>query len=487
MFTVFFFLLLALIIYYLVNPISKSKIWLFAVLGPMIGIIIYTIFETATSNHPFYLSNAYIAGTKLSATLIPAAISSLVIYFLLKKKIETHKTKFPTVLVVFIVLAFGGSIIQNILSKDLATSTNKQSVKGLDKTVKNSSNKYEQDITENNPKKQNPKKDLKKSSEMLNKNLPMRIDENRTLMNIDYDATKNELSFNYKLNGVSKSRLKEELPKFKKHSITTFKSSSFNKTAIKAEVTIIYLYLDENNSELGRYTISPNEYLNDLSENKKLLVKPKENFGQKESVTKAYDCLNSFYFDNGKICLPKINGWIECRNNKIAKKYVDDLEHKSTILGFYLPTEIYNNFQQIHNNSTTIELFAMKQTIGVKADNKILNIVYQGLKSGYQKSVFPNDKKKLIQSKTGYLIKKPISLDNYDSGKNIKTCVSLLSYENDNGHILPKICFTNIVNLNNRIYFLLFSIEIIKDFKYSLVKEQNEEILNEFAVSNKII
>jgi len=105
----FIFLLIALISTYSIKPTDKSKIWISAILAPLIGLIIYGLI--------IYLAkSAYFAGQEIAMSIIPAIISGIVIYFQGKKKIENENiVKFPIVLVIFIGISLIGSIVQYTL------------------------------------------------------------------------------------------------------------------------------------------------------------------------------------------------------------------------------------------------------------------------------------------------------------------------------------------------------------------------------------
>lgn len=105
----FIFLLIALISTYSIKPTDKSKIWISAILIPLISLIIYGLII-------YLLKSAYFAGQEIAMSFIPAIISGIVIYFQGKKKIENENTvKFPIVLVVFMGISLIGTIVQYTL------------------------------------------------------------------------------------------------------------------------------------------------------------------------------------------------------------------------------------------------------------------------------------------------------------------------------------------------------------------------------------
>lgn len=105
----FIFLLIALISAYSIKPTDKSKIWISAVLIPLISLVVYGLIM-------YLVKSSYFAGHEIAMSIIPAIISGIIIYFQGKKKIENENiVKFPIVLVIFIGISLIGTIVQYTL------------------------------------------------------------------------------------------------------------------------------------------------------------------------------------------------------------------------------------------------------------------------------------------------------------------------------------------------------------------------------------
>ena len=105
----FIFLLIALISAYSIKPTDKSKIWISAVLIPLISLVVYGLIM-------YLVKSSYFAGHEFVMSIIPAIISGIIIYFQGKKKIENENiVKFPIVLVIFIGISLIGTIVQYTL------------------------------------------------------------------------------------------------------------------------------------------------------------------------------------------------------------------------------------------------------------------------------------------------------------------------------------------------------------------------------------
>ena len=118
MLQLFIFLILALIVYYVVKPEKPNQIWLSAIFIPLCGIIAYSLvaylYFANFANTNIALS--YLTGGATGKCLIPAIISGVVIFFLLKRKKKNENiTKFPLILAIFIGISLIGAIVTAVL------------------------------------------------------------------------------------------------------------------------------------------------------------------------------------------------------------------------------------------------------------------------------------------------------------------------------------------------------------------------------------
>lgn len=209
---------------------------------------------------------------------------------------------------------------------------------------------------------------------------------------------------------------------------------------------------------------------------------------QNKEVPDFDDCSNLITFDYNKICLPKFNGWVECRHDPKFEEYVDNIEQvitpSVTMIACYFPEKVYADFREKQKTNSVIYWYAINKTIGVKMGYFDLDKVYTDVNLIYKTSIPIDDKDKLIRSKKGVVLRKPILLDNYESAKSAKTSVTLVSNKNSNGEIVQMISFTNLLLLNQRLYHFIFFSKVKNGFKYSEVKEQNQEFIDNIYISN---
>lgn len=208
-----------------------------------------------------------------------------------------------------------------------------------------------------------------------------------------------------------------------------------------------------------------------------------------ESSTNTNDlCERILNFDSNSICLPKINDWVECRLDKNLKNDIDNLELKNAnsytkILGFYIPKKYYDLSQKGKiNNYPLISLFVHSSTIGKEATSDVLPIIFEGMKSSFSIENWENIDE-ILKSKTKENFAKPILFDSFDIFENSKSCVTLNS-SSLNGESKQRISFVNILLIKDRIMILNYSTDLNEDFKYSLMKEENKEIVKMLLENN---
>lgn len=196
-------------------------------------------------------------------------------------------------------------------------------------------------------------------------------------------------------------------------------------------------------------------------------------------------CVKEVSFDNTKFCFPKIEGFIECKDDFKTKKFIEKLNYRSEILAYYISKQNYQNFNPQYANSNAISFFAQRKTIGVKANKQILEIVFDGMKSTYM-SIKENNYKDiqdLINSRSKLKVEKPILLQSFSLNDNVKTCVILMSYKDDKGYRASKIAFNNIILHKERIYFFNYIKEINDDFKYKSTFNENQNVTDKIINS----
>ena len=105
------------------------------------------------------------------------------------------------------------------------------------------------------------KMEMKNVAEMMTKKLPQTVDTNTTAIKVEYLENENILVFYYEVNNVTKEDVETKISSLKNNQIKFIKNNPNNNAYLKAEVTFKYIYSDSNETELGSYTILPNEYM----------------------------------------------------------------------------------------------------------------------------------------------------------------------------------------------------------------------------------
>ena len=205
---------------------------------------------------------------------------------------------------------------------------------------------------------------------------------------------------------------------------------------------------------------------------------------QKNELQKMkQNCERELVFDGNNLCFPKFENWKECRIDSNLKAYVDNLELNNKILAFYIPNEIYikSKTEEILNYPV-ISLFVHNSTIGMKTTSEALPMVFAGLKNTF----IVQDWKyveNILKTKTDAEFINPILFDSFDISSTVKSLVTINSSK-QNDSTTQRVSFVNIMDLKSRIIILNYSKSISKNFQYSEMKEENEQIVKKIIEAN---
>lgn len=242
--TLSFFLIVALFSYYRFHPKSKIALWKYTLSIPLIISSIY-LFHLYANTFASTYNRAYIIAKQFRPCIIPAIISGFVIYFLLKKKLKNGGvTKFPKILVAFIIITAGLGIFQKHTEKSL-----------------------ERDLKEIAPllEKRHAINEIRELTMELNKELPIYIGDGILIYNVVYNENKNDFITYFRETEVDKDDFtKEEIESYKimlrDTLLRTSKNNPKNQSFVKARTTITQIYEDKYGKFLLSITLHPDEY-----------------------------------------------------------------------------------------------------------------------------------------------------------------------------------------------------------------------------------
>ena len=148
----------------------------------------------------------------------------------------------------------------------------------------------------------------------------------------------------------------------------------------------------------------------------------------KPVVSSDVNCDKSVIFGDIKICLPIIDGMIECYSNPNVKDRVINSETEgNTSLAVYLNDETY---RQISKNSNIVfddyfKIFAIDITKEVKIGASELNEIAKGMEEMFVKENWDESNRKYKEKWNSISIGKPVIIESYSLNNRIKTMVIL--------------------------------------------------------------
>lgn len=109
------------------------------------------------------------------------------------------------------------------------------------------------------------KKEIGESALILNKKLPVKIDDVTTAIIINYNYERNELTYYFRVNDYNNSEIYKQgfnafFEKAKLSGIKFIRNSQNNKAYLIAQLDFVYIYVDSNNKLIYKYRITPNDY-----------------------------------------------------------------------------------------------------------------------------------------------------------------------------------------------------------------------------------
>lgn len=221
-------------------PNNKASLWKYAILIPLIVSLIYLAYSFTSNDF-----NSYKAGQTFAGCVIPAIISGVVIYFLLKKKLENGGvTKFPKILVAFIIITAGFGIFQTYMENSL-----KRDIKEIAPILEN----------------QNALNDIREAAKFIQSQLPIYISEDVLIYNVEFDENKNDYITYCRETEIDKNELTKEDIEFyenilRNNLLKVAKNNSKNKSFVKVGTTLTYNYEDKYGNQFLSITLHPDEY-----------------------------------------------------------------------------------------------------------------------------------------------------------------------------------------------------------------------------------
>ena len=112
----------------------------------------------------------------------------------------------------------------------------------------------------------NAKAELRQATNIINSEMPVKVDDQTTVVKAEYLESENKFILYYQVTGLKKGdKTTEEInsirESLKSSQLDNVRNNPNNKTFVKEKVTFEYIYKDVKDSIFCSYQIVPNEYI----------------------------------------------------------------------------------------------------------------------------------------------------------------------------------------------------------------------------------
>lgn len=195
-----FFILISAIFIAIYKPKSKSDVWLFSIVIPVVLLFVVSVLYLIFSNSD--AGTLYLLASALGENLIPMVMSFIVLFVYLKKKLKAgDQFKFPKGLIIAIIVFFALGLFSEWGNYKRNQVMAENDSKELDSRIEKETNEYEQeDVKEVSGEVEDARKVLPELVAFINQGLPvtregmtmnsMEIQDNAVVVSYVLDETK---------------------------------------------------------------------------------------------------------------------------------------------------------------------------------------------------------------------------------------------------------------------------------------------------------
>lgn len=207
----------------------------------------------------------------------------------------------------------------------------------------------------------------------------------------------------------------------------------------------------------------------------------------KNSTIVKIPCSRIVSVGNASICLPKIDGLIECYQNPIVKEMADHYEFRNNkVYGFYLSEEVYSMVDYLGTFPIDdyLKIYAPKSIENLIANIAELNKLSEVLKSGFIETNWQNISKDIDEITSYIKVDQPVMIDKYSVSDYAHTIVLLSKVRS--AEIEKVMCMTlNAILVKNRIIFLAYYKDYFDESSVRLTKSKNDYIVLRLIQANR--
>jgi curved DNA-binding protein CbpA len=203
-------------------------------------------------------------------------------------------------------------------------------------------------------------------------------------------------------------------------------------------------------------------------------------------IESTIDCDSSVQFGDIGICLPEIDGMVECYSNPLVNKWANQLNHEgNSIHALYFNDKTYKQIENLGEFSFDdyFQIYSVNSSKGVKVDVSYLAEIVKMMEMNFTKKEWSEIKNNIESRFDRISLGKPIVLENYSIDSMIETFVLLLKYHNDDSENIM-IGLFNFIIVKDRLIWLTYYKDYLGKDSIEEAKAKNDYITYSFMDVN---
>jgi hypothetical protein len=205
---------------------------------------------------------------------------------------------------------------------------------------------------------------------------------------------------------------------------------------------------------------------------------------KKEDTTQA--CINSKTFGDIEVCLPNVQGMVECYENEDIKSYVSNFDFEvNQIIGFYLTQNDYDNFNSSDKPKMDgyLKIYSPKKMKNQEINNSNLDEMVQIFKKNFLESNWDKISEKIEELGTNLRIDSPILMENYEPNETTRTFITFNKIASETYEDF-QISALNLMNIKNRLIWVVYYKSYTGPESIQDLKRKNDYLIGKIAMSN---
>lgn len=195
------------------------------------------------------------------------------------------------------------------------------------------------------------------------------------------------------------------------------------------------------------------------------------------------DCVKTVQWGNIDVCLPEVSGMAECFDNPKVKAKVDESEFSgNTILGVYLPENLYNSLDTITELSLPeyFKIYVVNKMKDRVVNESDLNEIDESVQSLFTAENWEILKSKLSEKKHGLQIGKPVIIDKYRLNDRSLSYILITRVMDENGNEQTIAMAMDLMLVKERVVWLGYYIRYTGEETIKEIKDKNDNIVMKF-------